>query len=263
MKNILIGTSGFSYDHWKDILYPRGLSQKKWLAYYAQRYDTVEINATFYRFFARTVFARWRDETPDDFRFTLKGPRDITHVKRLHEIEPELARFLDSIQDIQPKLALLLWQFPPSFKYGLDDSTEKLARFLQRLPGHIRHAVEFRHRSWFNDELYALLNAHGVAFVVNDSSRFHAAETITGDVGYIRFHGPTKLYASPYSSEALQQWAEKIDGWLEQYDVYVYFNNDFGGHAIRNSVELRERLAAHTLPRSSSTTAAETHPADQ
>lgn len=244
MKNVWIGTSGFSYNHWKEVFYPRGLSQKKWLQYYAEHYNTVEINATFYRPFAPTVYGHWRDETPDDFQFTLKGPREITHVKRLHEIDTELGQFLKSIQDIQPKLAQLLWQFPPSFKYGLEDSTERFMQFIERLPRDIKHAVEFRHKSWFNDELYALLNAHGVAFVINDSSRFHAAEMITGHVGYIRFHGPTKLYASLYTQEALQQWAEKIDVWRQQVEVYVYFNNDFGGLAIQNSVELREIIAA-------------------
>jgi uncharacterized protein YecE (DUF72 family) len=242
MGKCFIGTSGYSYKDWKEIFYPKGLSQKQWLAYYAQHFDTVEINATFYRYFARTVFARWRDETPDAFRFTLKGPRDITHTKRLHDIDADLSRFLDSIEDLQPKLAMLLWQFPPSFKYDTENSREKLEQFIRQLPPAIQQVVEFRHKSWFNDEVYTLLVHHAVGFVINDSSRFPAAEVVTGKVGYIRFHGPTRLYASLYSLEALRIWAQKIQGWLKQYDLYVYFNNDYGGRAIQNSRELKNLL---------------------
>jgi uncharacterized protein YecE (DUF72 family) len=247
MRNYFIGTSGYTYNDWKEIFYPKGLSQKKWLAYYARHYNTVEINATFYRYFAPTVFARWRDETPDDFRFTLKGPRDITHTKRLKDIDTELNRFLDSIQDLHSKLSLLLWQFPPSFKYDADDSKEKFTQFIGQLPQNIKHVVEFRHKSWFNDNLYSLLNTHKVGFVMNDSSRFQAAEKVTGDFAYIRFHGPTRLYASLYTMDELQTWAEKIRGWLNQHDVYIYFNNDYGGRAIQNSVELRELIAGQKL----------------
>ncbi len=237
MGNWYIGTSGYNYKHWRDVFYPKGVAETKWLTYYAQRYNTVEINATFYRYFARTVFERWRDITPNDFRFTLKGPRVITHVKRLHETEEELTRFLDSIQDLRAKLSLLLWQFPPSFKYDTYDYKEKLTEFMARLPQDIKHVFEFRHKSWFNDEFYALLNQHGIGFVINDSSRWAAAEVITGDVVYIRFHGPTRLYASSYDQAALTAWAEKIKQWLTHYDVYIYFNNDIGGYAIENSVE--------------------------
>jgi uncharacterized protein YecE (DUF72 family) len=242
MGSWYIGTSGYNYKHWRDIFYPKGVAQTKWLAFYAQHYNTVEINATFYRYFARTVFARWRDLTPDDFRFTLKGPRVITHIKRLHETDEDLERFLDSIQDLRSKLSLLLWQFPPSFKYGVDDSTEKLTQFMKCLPRNIKHVVEFRHKSWFNDAVYDLLNQHGIGFVINDSSRWAAAEVITGDVVYVRFHGPTRLYASSYDTDALTAWAEKIQRWRKQYDIYIYFNNDFGGHAIRNSAALKDLL---------------------
>ena len=198
-----IGTSGYSYKHWRELFYPKGVAQKKWLTFYAERYNTVEINATFYRYFAQTVFARWCDTTPEDFRFTLKGPRVITHVKRLHDTDDDLKRFLDSIQDLRSKLSLLLWQFPPSFKYDTEDYKDKFVQFMEHLPYDIKHVVEFRHKSWFNDDTYALLNHHGIGFVINDSSRWAAAEVITGDVVYIRFHGPTRLYASSYDTEAL------------------------------------------------------------
>jgi uncharacterized protein YecE (DUF72 family) len=248
MGRLFIGTSGFNYKDWRYIFYPKGLSERKWLSFYAQHYDTVEINATFYRYFDRTVFARWRDETPDSFCFTLKAPKDITHRKRLENTADELAKFVDSIQDLQSKLALILWQFPYSFKCT-DEVRERLAQFLQQLPRNMQHVVEFRHTSWFNNEIYSLLNSTHTGFVINDSSRFPAAEAITGDVVYIRFHGPQQLYASSYSTEQLTVWASKIVGWLTHYDVYCYFNNDFGGRAIHNSVELRQLVQNLYAPR--------------
>ena len=237
MGTLSIGTSGFNYNDWKDLFYPKRLPQKLWLAYYAQHYDTVEINATFYRYFARTVFARWRDETSPTFQFILKGPKEITHVKRLQGIDNDLSRFIDSVQDLKPKLSSLLWQFPYSFKYN-NETKENLDAFLQKLAPDTRQAIEFRHKSWFNEDIYALLNRYNAGCVINDSSRFPAVEIVTGNFVYIRFHGPDQLYASAYSLEALKVWANKIKAWLTQFDVYGYFNNDYGGRAIQNSVEL-------------------------
>jgi len=236
--HLFIGTSGFNYADWKEIFYPKGSPQKQWLTYYAQHYNTVEINATFYRYFARSVFARWRDATPTDFRFTLKGPRLITHEKRLENVTDDLNRFFDSIQDLRSKLAVILWQFPPSFKHETNAEQESLAQFLACLPSDLQHVIEFRHTSWFKDEIYALLNAHKMGFVINDSSRFPAAEVVTGNVAYLRFHGPEQLYASSYTLEALTVWASKIRTWLQRYDVYCYFNNDYGGRAIENANQL-------------------------
>jgi uncharacterized protein YecE (DUF72 family) len=234
-----LGTSGFNYKDWKEIFYPKGLAQNKWLAFYAKHYDTVEINAAFYRYFPSSVFARWRDETPEIFRFALKGPRTITHVKRLNEINDDLDQFFNSSRVLGSKLAVVLWQFPFSFKYESEEALAKITSFLQQLPSMTKHVVEFRHNSWFKDDVYALLDTHGTGFVINDSSRFPAVEIVTGNVVYIRFHGPTKLYASSYSTQNLQTWAKKIKAWLQRYDVYSYFNNDYGGRAIANSVELR------------------------
>jgi uncharacterized protein YecE (DUF72 family) len=242
MSKLFIGTSGFNYKDWRTIFYPKGLPENRWLAFYAQRFNTVEVNATFYRHFARDVLVKWRDSTHDDFCFTLKGPRTITHVKRLQDINAELGRFLDSAQGLQQKLSVILWQFPPSFKY--ETMHERLAEFLALLPIGIRQAFEFRDKSWFKDELYALLNRHNAGFVINDSSRFPATEAVTGDFMYVRFHGPGRLYASSYSTEQLSTWADKIRSRLDSHDVYCYFNNDFGGRALRNAVELRDLIVA-------------------
>lgn len=241
-RHLCVGTSGFNYKDWKEIFYPKGTPQKQWLTYYAQHYNTVEINATFYRYFARSVFARWRDATPPDFRFTLKGPRVITHEKRLVGVTDDLTRFLDSIQDLHSKLAVILWQFPPSFKNETNADQELLAQFLGCLPSGLQHVIEFRHTSWFKEDIYALLNAHKMGFVINDSSRFPAAEVITGNIAYLRFHGPQQLYASSYTLDALTTWATNIRGWLAHYDIYCYFNNDYGGRAIENANQLIDLL---------------------
>ncbi|MBX3065547.1 MAG: DUF72 domain-containing protein [Anaerolineae bacterium] len=243
MGELHIGTSGFSYKDWKGLFYPQKLPAAEWLSFYAQHYDTVEINATFYRYFERSTFAKWRDQTPADFRFTLKAPREITHVRRLHDIDQPLEHFTDSIVDLRAKIAVLLWQFPPSFKYDDAAALETLTAFLRRLPDDYQQVVEFRHQSWFKEEVYDALNRAAAGFVINDSSRFPAAEVITGALPYLRFHGPTRLYASSYDTAALKRWAAKINAWLQRTDVFVYFNNDYDGRAIRNADELKQLLA--------------------
>jgi uncharacterized protein YecE (DUF72 family) len=161
-QNFYLGTSGFKYKDWREIFYPSGLAQQQWLAFYAQHYNTVEINATFYRYFPRSVFVRWRDETNADFRFTLKDPKVITHEKRLHQIDGELNQFFESIQDLSAKLCTVLWQFPASFKWASDETVALLIQFLKQLPSTTKHVVEFRDRSWFKEDVYALLNTHHI-----------------------------------------------------------------------------------------------------
>jgi uncharacterized protein YecE (DUF72 family) len=241
MTQLFIGTSGFNYKDWREIFYPRGLAEKDWLAFYAQRYNTVEVNATFYRHFPRSVLEKWYTATPDDFCFTLKGPRSITHHKKLNDIKTELDQFFESAQGLQQKLSVVLWQFPGSFRYS-EESITTLNSFLELLPKNCRHAFELRHKGWFNGDLYSILNRHKAGFVINDSSRFPAQEAVTGDFVYIRYHGPERLYASSYSTEQLTAWAHKIRAYLNTYDVYGYFNNDFGGRAIRNADELKALL---------------------
>jgi uncharacterized protein YecE (DUF72 family) len=151
--------------------------------------------------------------------------------------------FHDSSKALSDKLSAMLWQFPPSFAHT-DETRDLLAHFLTLLPRDIRQAIEFRHKTWFQDSVYDLLNAHKAGFVINDSSRWAAREVVTGDFAYIRFHGPGKLYASLYTPEQLQAWATKIRAYLQERDVYVYFNNDYGGRALQNANELREMLAS-------------------
>ncbi len=242
MGKLLIGTSGYNYKDWRGIFYPKGVAQKNWMTFYAERYDTVEINATFYRPFPVHVYESWHERTPDSFRFTLKGPRLITHEKKLLDVADELKAFVDSTRGLKDKLDVMLWQFSPGTKADSDNMKERFVEFLDRLPKDVRQAVEFRHASWFTDEIYDRLNHHHVGFVINDSSRWPAREVVTGDFMYARFHGPGKLYASSYSAEQLQAWADKITPRLKHQDVYAYFNNDYGGRALRNADTLKALL---------------------
>lgn len=242
--SLYIGTSGYSYKDWRGIFYPKGVAQKNWLSYYAERYNTVEINATFYGHFEKHVFARWRDDTPETFVFTLKGPRSITHVKRLADAGDDIERFLEGARALGTKLSALLWQLPPGFKYDSQADFDQLAAFLAALPADVRQVVEFRHESWFRDDVYGLLNARGAGFCINDSSKFPARDMDTGGFSYVRFHGPEALYASLYSLEQMAAWAERLRPRLDQGDVYCYFNNDWDGRALRNANELRDLLAA-------------------
>jgi uncharacterized protein YecE (DUF72 family) len=241
MGELYIGTSGFTYQDWRGIFYPKGVAQKNWLSFYAQRYNTVEINATFYRPFPKSVYEKWRTNTPDDFCFILKGPQLITHEKKLHDVAENLKSFLEAARGLDGKLAVILWQFSSSIT--ANTLREPFEQFLSLLPTDVRQVFEFRDTSWFNDEIYDLLNKYHAGFVINDSNRFPAREVITGDFMYVRFHGPGKLYASRYTTEQLKTWTEKIRPRLQKYDIYVYFNNDFDGRALDNANELRELLA--------------------
>ncbi len=239
MGRLLIGTPGYSYKDWRGIFYPKGVAQKNWLTYYADHYNTVEINATFYRPFPKHVYESWYQRTPESFCFTLKGPRLITHEKKLHDIGDALQAFAESARGLEDKLDVMLWQFSPGTRSDSHGIKARFIDFLDLLPKDIRQVVEFRHTSWFNDEIYDLLNKHHVGFVINDSSRWPAREVVTGDFMYARFHGPGRLYASEYSEEQLKAWADRIAPRLAHHDVYAYFNNDYGGRAIRNADALK------------------------
>lgn len=241
MKNLYIGTSGYNYNHWKGSFYPDGVAQKKWLGYYSEQFSSVEINATFYRTFAPHVYENWYNTTDTNFTFTLKGPRTITHIKRLNDVANEVHEFYSTTAQLKEKLSCVLWQFPYSFKND-ENTFSLLEAFIQKIPFNIRHVFEFRHASWFTDSLYDLLHKHKAGFVINDSSRFPSKIAVTADCVYIRFHGPKALYASPYSDNELYEWSSQITKWMQNKDVYCYFNNDFGGHAFRNAQTLREMI---------------------
>lgn len=229
-----LGTSGYTYRDWRGRFYPRGVPQRDWLSFYARTFRTVEINATFYGTFKPEHLQRWHDVTPQDFRFSIKGSRFITHIRRLEVTEEDIAKFFLQLEPLKDKLSCVLWQLPGTFRYG-PENMDRLARFLELLPQEVRHCVEFRDSSWFVEPLWAILEKTHTGFVISETSEFPVFERVTSDFAYIRFHGPAKLYASKYTSEDLRAWSEKISSLLKKYDVYCYFNNDYYGYAIENA----------------------------
>jgi uncharacterized protein YecE (DUF72 family) len=239
MKKVYIGTSGYSYRHWKDTFYPTGLPPREWLRFYGEKFNTLDVNATFYRSFGHTVFERWYSLTPEQFCFAIKGSRLITHQRKLVGVEEDVRTFFEQACGLGEKLGIVLWQFPASFRCS-EENFEKVRRFLGVLPREVRQVFELRDTSWFTDEVYTLLDSHCAGFVINDTSAFATDIRVTGGFGYIRFHGPGALYASSYSDEALMVWAARIGEYIKEYDVYCYFNNDIIGHAIANANCLKE-----------------------
>jgi len=202
----------------------------------------VEVNATFYRLPTRKAVAGWVEQSPEGFLFTIKASRYLTHIKRLSDMRQGVARFYERIEPLveSPKLGPVLWQLPESFRR--DD--ERLAGALAGLPPG-RHCFEFRHASWFSDDVYALLREHGVALVIGDHPKrpFQARE-LTADWTFIRFHHGSRGRNGNYSGPELEEWARRIAGWQREADVYAYFNNDWNGYAITNALWLKRRLDA-------------------
>jgi uncharacterized protein YecE (DUF72 family) len=238
---ILVGTSGFVYAHWKGILYPPGLPPRLWLAHYASEFETVELNATFYRLPRPEAVDRWRDGTPPGFVFAAKGSRFLTHMKRLLDPEPGLARYFEPVDRLRDKLAVVLWQLPPRWGVNL----ERLGAFLSALPRGVRHAVEFRDESWYDEAVCDLLDARGVAFCEHDLVA-RPPPRPTGGFRYVRFHGRTGRYRGRYGARALTPWARDLTRHARHGDAYVYFNNDLGGHALGDARDLLAMLPART-----------------
>ena len=237
-----IGCSGWNYDHWRNgVFYPPRLASRGWLRFYAERFDTVELNTSFYRLPRRTSAERWAEETPDDFMFAVKVSRYITHVKRLQDVSDHLPLLYERIEPLRPKLGALLWQLPPTFPVNLP----RLATVLEQLPRGERHAFEFRHPSWFVEETYTLLREYNASLVVADRPEirdFQALE-LTADFTFVRFHAGTRGRNGNYSHSELDEWADRLRGWNEESDVFAYFNNDWEGYAIENARYMRAQLA--------------------
>jgi uncharacterized protein YecE (DUF72 family) len=238
-NSVHVGCSGWNYDHWRNgVFYPPRCPPGRWLAFYAERFDSVEVNATFYRLPGLTAVERWAAETPDNFVFSVKVSRYVTHVKRLADAGAHLALLLARLAPLidSGKLGPLLWQLPPTFRR--DDS--RLAAALSEFPPELRHAMEFRHRSWFADVPLSLLRHHGVALVLADR-RGTEPPGLVADVGftYVRFHEGSRGRRGNYSNAELEEWGKVIGGLATRGDVYAYFNNDWEGFAPRNALELR------------------------
>ena len=236
-----IGTSGWSYDHWRGVLYPPGLPVGQRLARYVEEFDTVELNASFYRWPGAARFRQWRDRLPAGFAMAVKAPRGLTHAKRLYAPETWAERIGEGWSALGDRQSALLVQLPPQL--GRDD--ERLDYFLRALPPELPVAVEFRHPSWNADDVYALLERRRAAYVVMSGAGLDCVLRATADFVYVRLHGPSgqHLYAGSYSEDDLAWWAQRCREWDAQgRDVFVYFNNDGEGHAVRNAWTLKSLL---------------------
>ncbi len=237
---VRIGCSGWNYADWRGPVYPESVPERRWLETYAQWFDTVEINATFYRLPERKTVARWAAATPAGFCFAVKSSRYLTHVKRLRELPAGIERFYERIEPLREagKLGPVLWQLPPHFRR--DD--ERLAQALDVLPPG-RHAFEFRDDTWFAEGVYELLRSHDAALVVADRAPRDPSPWIeTGGWSYLRFHNG-RARRGAYGRDALRSWATRIEA--ARGDVYGYFNNDWEGFAVANARRLRRLLDAY------------------
>ncbi len=232
---IHIGCSGWQYRHWRGDFYPASLPASRWLEYYASRFPTVELNNSFYRLPEAETFATWRQRVPRDFVFAVKASRYLTHLKKLKDPKDPLAWFFTRAAHLGRHLGPVLYQLPPRFPRNL----ERLETFLRELPKRRQHAIEFRDVTWYTDDVLECLERHRVALCLHDMGGSATDRIATGPFRYVRLHGPQR-YAGRYTDRALAAWAE----WCvaEQHDghaVFVYFNNDVGGHAPRDAVRLR------------------------
>jgi uncharacterized protein YecE (DUF72 family) len=241
MKSVRVGCSGWVYPHWRERLYPKGLPQRQWLPYYAEHFDTVEINNTFYRLPKPSAVEGWVEQSPPGFTFAVKASRYLTHIKRLKTLDPYVERFYEPLEALtkSEKFGPLLWQFPANFHRNV----ERLSNALAALPRG-RHAFEFRHESWFTDEVYELLRGHGAALVIGDeSSRWVSTPHVrTADWTYIRLHHGSRGRHGNYSRSEIETWARRISQWRRDTEVYIYFNNDWEGYALRNARLLKDLL---------------------
>jgi uncharacterized protein YecE (DUF72 family) len=239
---VYIGTSGWNYPAWKSGFYA-DVPRKHWLRYNASRFSGLEVNASFYRLLSPSSVARWYEETPDDFRFAIKGHRFLTHNKKLGEVEASLKLQRDSVAGLKDKLAVVLWQLPRASKKNL----ARLQSFAQALScwRGVRHALEFRHETWFDAEVASCLTEYALANTLSDAADWPMWERVTTDLVYVRLHGRPHTYASAYSDSELDAWAARTRMWLaEGKDVHVYFDNDAHGAAPFDALKLRARVEA-------------------
>lgn len=239
MAHYFIGTSGWHYDDWKGRFYPEKLPKAKWLEFYARHFSTLELNNSFYRLPSEEAFTRWYGSSPPNFTFAVKVSRFITHIKRLKDCDEALDNFMSRCQLLKEKLGPLLCQLPP----GLHRDDGVLAAFLEKLPDSLKHVIEFRHESWLVEEVFDMLRRYHVGFCVFDMTKLACPLLATADFAYIRFHGRDSIYSSCYTDAELADWAGKIADLTDNLDsVYIYFNNDIEGYALKNAATIRDYL---------------------
>ena len=237
---IRIGCSGWNYRHWRSAFYPQGLAVKRWFAFYAEHFDTVEINNSFYRLPKAETFDAWRDQAPPGFRYAVKANRFLTQAKKLKDCEEPLARMMAPVRHLGDTLGPILYQLPPRFRINL----ERLESFLELLPRDLVHVFEFRERSWLTSEMLALLERHGASFCAHDMPGLATERWAVGPIAYVRFHGGSGKYWGRYSEEALLGWTD----WMVAQaragrPVWAYFNNDTEAAAIHDALTLKAMVA--------------------
>ena len=238
---VWIGTSGWSYAHWTGVLYPAGLPADRRLGHYVRWFQTVELNASYYRWPTDASFARWSRRLPEGFLMTVKAPRGLTHARRLYEPEAWTARIARGLQHLGPRLGVLLVQLPPSLPYD----HARLAYFLDGIPREVRVCLEFRHPSWHQEQIFALLEQYAAAYCVMSGANLPCILRATADFVYVRLHGPDDyhLYGGSYSDADLRWWADRIHEWCRMgRNVFAFFNNDGAGNAVRNALTLRQMV---------------------
>ncbi len=239
MARLLVGTSGWVYPHWRGTFYPGDLDEREWFNHYSHRFDTVEINSTFYRLPPRSTFESWSRNAPPGFLFSVKASRYMTHVKKLKDPEQGVERFYGSLAGMGDLCAAVLLQLPPSWRAN----PERLNEFLDIVPREYRSVLEPRDRSWLREEVYEVLRRHGAALCFADSPFYPAPETRTADFSYYRMHGGRGSSRPGYSTKELEELAVRLGGELaDRRDCFVYFNNDYRAYAVANALELKGML---------------------
>lgn len=237
--NVHIGCSGWNYRHWRGRFYPEGLAAKRWFAFYAERFDAVEINNSFYRLPAAATFDRWREQAPAGFCYAVKANRFITQAKKLKDCAEPVERMIVPTRHLGDRLGPILYQLPPHLALNL----ERLETFLRLLPGDLQHVFEFRHASWYVDDTVAMLDRYGAGFVVHDFPDIATPRWVSGTLAYVRFHGAAGKYCGRYSDAALGEWAD----WLDQQrragrSAWAFFNNDIDAAAIDDALALKAMM---------------------
>jgi len=233
MSRLYCGTSGWIYSDWRGLFYPNELPQSKWLSYYSQRFDTVEINNSFYRLPEKCTFEKWRDESPLDFTFAVKASRFLTHMKKLKDPQEPLGRILANSDGLASKRGPILYQLPPYWHLNLT----RLEEFLNILPVGARHVFEFRDDTWQCEAVWSLLQRFRVGYCIMDSPGLPQHVRVTADFSYIRMHSGSNR--GDYSHRQLLWWSDRVIELLQHGDVYIYFNNDLHGYAVNNALELK------------------------
>ena len=238
-RPVRIGCSGWNYRHWRGPFYPEGLAVKRWFEHYAATFDTVEINASFYRLPTAETFARWRGQAPPGFCYAVKANRFLTQAKKLKDCEEPLERMLGPMRALEDRLGPILYQLPPSLRFN----PERLETFLALLPKDLTHVFEFRHPSWLVAETLALLDRHGASFCAHDMPGSVTPRWACGKAAYVRFHGTAGKYVGRYPEDTLLGWAD----WMTSEasggrTVWAYFNNDIYAHAIDDALTLRSMV---------------------